>query len=140
MATHIEAVIIDALFTEADGITLANGFVKAWEGVPYDPTGNETGFVRFSVLKNNPINLRIALSTSPIRRGILQASVYVPDGAGIVQATEQAGIIRDAFERGTKITSGDVTIRIDDEPTVDPAIQEEAWLQIPVSIPFIVYP
>jgi hypothetical protein len=140
MPTHIEAEIVHGLFNEANGITLGSGFVKAWEGVPYDPTGNNVGFVRFSVLKNDPINPRIRHGNEPIRRGIFQASVFVPDGAGIVQATEQAGIIRDAFARGTRITSGNVTIRIDDEPTVGPAIQEEAWLQIPVSVPFIVYP
>ena len=140
MATHIEAVIVDALFTKANTVSLGAGLVKAWEGVPYDPTGNNVGFVRFFVLKNDPINPRIRHGNEPIRRGIFQASVYVPDGAGIIKATEQAGIVRTAFARGTKITSGSVTIRIDDEPTVGPAIQEEAWLQIPVSIPFIVYP
>jgi hypothetical protein len=33
-----------------------------------------------------------------------------------------------------------VVIRIDDEPVVGSAIQEPAWVQIPVSIPYIVYP
>jgi hypothetical protein len=140
MATHIEAVIGKALTDHAKAINLATGFTFSEQNMDFDPSGNEVGFVRLDYIPNNPTNFRIALDTSPIRRGIFQASVYVPDGTGMLQATEQAGIIRDAFERGTKITSGNVTIRVDDEPTVGPAIQEEAWLQIPVSIPFIVYP
>ena len=140
MATHIEAVIVDALFTATNSLSLGTGWYRAYEGYDYDPTGNNVGYVFFSVLKNDPVNPRIRHGNEPIRRGIFQASVYVPDGAGTITANEKAGIIRDAFERGTKITSGSVTIRVDDEPTVGPAIQEEAWLQVPVSIPFVVYP
>jgi hypothetical protein len=140
MPTHIEAEIVHGLFNEANGITLGSGFVKAWEGVPYDPTGNDAGYVRFSVLKNDPINPRIRHGDEPIRRGIFQASVFVPDGAGTIPANEQAGLVRSAFVKGTKITSGGVTIRVDDEPTVGSAIQDGPWLQVPVSIPFIVYP
>jgi len=140
MATHIEAVIVDALLSEAASVSLPTGFEKAWPNTAFDPLDNSTGYVRFSILKNTPTNPRIRFGDEPIRRGILQASVFVPENRGIVSASETVGIIRDAFARGTKITSGSVTIRIDDEPDVGPDIQNGAWVQIPVSIPYIVYP
>jgi len=140
MATHIEAIIPDALFDAASAVSLPSGWGKAYEGVDYNTTDYPTGYVRFSVLKNTPRQMRIRFGNEPIRVGILQASVFAPEGKGIIAASEVAGTIATAFARGSKITSGDVVIRIDDEPVVGSAIQEPAWVQIPVSIPYIVYP
>lgn len=140
MATHIEAVIVQALITGAENLSLPTGFEKAYPGLSYNRTSNGTGYVRFSILKNTPTNPRIGFGNEPIRRGIFQASVFVPEGHGLSTATETAGLICDAFARGTKINSGSITIRIDDEPDVGPDIQEPGWTQIPISIPYIVYP
>lgn len=138
MATHIEAQIPDALIEHFDTITLPTGVSVAYPGINFKPTKDE-GYVRLQLLKNEPIQPRIRFGNEPIRQGIFQASVFWPEGAGIIKPSEVAGTIRDAFARGTKIDGGSFTIRIDQEPTVGSDIQEKAWLQIPVSVPWIVY-
>lgn len=140
MATHIEAVIANALLARASTVALPTGFEKAWPNVPYNPEGNTTGYVRFSVLKNTPTNPRIRFGDEPIRRGIFQASVFMPEGNGIILINDVAASVRDAFARGTKIISGSITIRIDEEPSIGPNLQDGVWVQVPVSAPYIVYP
>lgn len=138
MATHIEAQIPEALQSHFGGISLPSGTEIAHIGIDFTPTSNP--YVRLQLFKNAPVQNQIAFNRAPIRRGIFQASVFWPVGQGLVKPSEVAGTIRDGFARGTKIDATDFVIRIDQEPTVGSDIQEKAWMQIPVSIPFVIYP
>ena len=138
MATHIEAIIVDALCNHMAALTLPVGVGIAWPNVAFEP-GNSP-YVAVRILKNDPVQPRIRFGDEPIRQGIMQVTVYTPEGAGIIAQSELAGTIRDHFKRGTKITKDGVTVSIIDEPRVASDIQEPAWSAVPVSISWTVYP
>lgn len=139
MAIHPEAVIIDALFDHLKTVALPAGAKIAWPGMDFIPEPTKP-YLQVRLLKNDPIQPRIRFGAQPIRRGILQVSVFWPSGQGIVKASELAGKVCDLFVRGTSLTKGSVKVRIMEEPRVASDIQETAWLQVPVSINWIVYP
>lgn len=139
MATHIEAKIIEALVGHYDTLSLTEiTGGTAYPGASFKPT--RAPFVRLQVFKNDPIQNQISFGRDPIRQGLFQASVFWTEGKGIVKPTEVAGKIADHFARGTKITGTGFVVRIDEDSTIGSDIQEKDWVQVPVTIPFIIYP
>jgi hypothetical protein len=140
MATDIEAQIDDALLRHMSTFTLpatVTGGI-AYPNINHDPEGNP--YIRVSIFKNQNQDIDISFDIDPIRRGIFQASVYWNVGFGLITPKEVAGLIKDHFALGTRITEATFTIRIDQTPNVGSDIQEENWVQIPVSIPYVIYP
>lgn len=140
MATHIEAQIDDALMRHMSTLTLpatVTGGVS-YPNIDFDASGNP--HVRITIFKNQDQDIDISFDTAPIRRGILQASVFWNTGVGLIHPKEVAGLIKDHFGLGTRITEATFTIRIDQSPSVGSDIQESNWVQIPVSIPYVIYP
>ncbi|MCP4257650.1 MAG: hypothetical protein GY774_09020 [Planctomycetes bacterium] len=68
--------------------------------------------------------------------GLIQTSVYIRDGRGIVEATTYSDMIRAAFPKGLEITNGDTSIVISKTGWDSPMIVEQGWCQIPVTIPY----
>ncbi|MCP3894017.1 MAG: hypothetical protein GY706_05230 [Bacteroides sp.] len=68
--------------------------------------------------------------------GLIQASVYIRDGRGIIEATAYTDVIRATFPKGLEITSGDTSFVISKTGWDSPMIVEQGWCQIPVTIPY----
>jgi len=68
--------------------------------------------------------------------GLYQASVFVKDGAGIIEANRIADLLINAFPKNMVLTEGSTRIRITRKPFAAPVIIEAGWLSLPVSIPF----
>ncbi len=138
-ATTIDGKIIDGLLGHFGGFALPVGVGVAYPGMSFSPNAGEP-YVELSVLNNAPIQRMIAFGKEPERLGIFQASVFWPEGQGIVKATDLAAQIGQHFARGTKIRGAGIVIWIIDEPVIASPIQETAWLQVPLSIRWHVYP
>ena len=67
-------------------------------------------------------------------QGMLQVSVFWPARAGIVKPLQVAAQIVTAFKPGTKIDANGLRIRVDQQPTVAPALTESDLVQIPVTV------
>lgn len=72
-------------------------------------------------------------------QGMLQVSVFWPARAGIVKPLQVAAQIVAAFKPGTKIDASGLRIRIDQQPTVAPALTESDLVQIPVTVRWRVF-
>jgi Bacteriophage related domain of unknown function len=139
MSTSIEAKIIDGLLRRFGTITLPSGCGVAYPNDPYDPDGTNP-YVRLTIAKNQPISGRLSGGKEPIRMGLLLATVCYPVNTGINNGSELAGTIRDTFAFGTKWTEQSVEIRIVQEPMVQGDAVVGAYSEIPVVIPWHVYP
>ena len=99
----------------------------AWPNVPLAPQTALHYAVSFL-----PAGVDAPLSGPAHEQGIYQVSVFAPAGAGLGTAIAAAQAVSDWFSRQnlSGISCG--------VPTLGPPIQEPNWLQIPVSIPFLV--
>ena len=139
LANHIEAKIVNALLLHMEALPLPLGVNVSYPGRNFTPN-TEKPYLRVQVFKGDPDQPRIRFGNEPIRRGFLQISVDWPEGQGIIEAIELAGCVRDHFARGTKIEQDGVSVQIIEEPRVAGEIQEPAWVQVPVTIPWVHFP
>ena len=140
MATHKDAQIDDALFRHMSTMVLP---AEVTGGISYPNINFDADskpHIRTSHFTNQDQNIDISFETDTIRRGIFQASVFWNVGTGLIKPKEVAGLIKDHFALGTRITEATFTIRIDEPPSIGSDIQETNWVQIPVSIPYVIYP
>jgi hypothetical protein len=138
MAATIEGKIVEGLLTWFQGVTLPTGTKVAYPNVDFVPDGN--AYVRLSVRKNTPQNTHLGGGMEPIRMGFLLAAVCWPVGQGIIAASDLANAIRDRFAFGTIITHDDISIFVTAEPAVNDDDQGAVYTEIPVVIPWSVYP
>lgn len=140
MSTSIEAKIIDGLLERFGTVTLPVGVSVAYPNVAFTPDGTSP-YVRLTIAKNTPVTASLSGGREPIRMGLFMVTVYWPVGAGIIAPSELAGTIRDAFAFGAKWVSNDgVEFRIVEEPTVKGDLVDGVYTEIPVVIPWHVYP
>ncbi len=68
--------------------------------------------------------------------GIFQVSLFYPLNTGSGTAAARAELIKTAFKRGTTLTSGTVTVKIDKTPEIPQGrVEGDRW-HIPIRIPF----
>lgn len=139
MATHIQAQIDAALNDHLEALSLPSGVRIAWPNVDFKPNASKA-YLGVQQFPNAPENVVIRFGAAPVRRGIYQVSVFGVVGKGAIGAGDLAGQISDHFTRGTSLTAGNLTVVILNEPTIAPGLQEKARYQIPVTIPWTVYP
>lgn len=70
------------------------------------------------------------------QRGIVQFTVMVRDGTGAVNADAIAETIISKFPRGTKFSSGAISVRFDEKGWKSPGSASGGWWQVPVTIPY----
>lgn len=140
MAVHIDAKITEALLDHFVALNLPSSVTGGVEYPNVKFERKNKPYVRISIFKNEDQNICIGLDERPVKRGIFQASVFWPAYRGIIKPTEVAGIIKDHFDLGVRIITPDFTIRIDEAPSIGSHIQEDKWVQIPVSVNYIIYP
>jgi len=139
MSTSIEGKIVDGLITQFGTVTLPSGCGVDYPNMTFTPDSTHP-YVRLVVAKNQPVSGRLSGGHEPIRMGILLATVCWPIGQGIGAASDLANSIRNAFAFGTKWTYSGIEFRIVDEPMVQGDIVSGAYDEIPVVIPWRVYP
>lgn len=155
MAVHVEAKIVDGLIRHFGSLTLPAGVEVAYPNVAFQPPADTAGgkkvpkpYIRLSVERNTPIELRIATGDEPIRRGFLLAVVCWPTGEGEIALSELAGTIRDHFAFNDARTDRrvishegiDILIGIDSPPSVNGPEQGPVYSETPIVIPWHVFP
>ena len=146
MAISVEAKIVEGLLNHFNGLTLPAGVTVAWPNVDFTPDGNP--YVRLAVRKNVPQQPFIRGNREPIRMGFLLVTVCWPVGAGLIEPSELAAQIRDhyAFDdvhSDRRIIEYDgirIFIGIDQEAQVNDDMQGDVYTEIPVIVPWKVYP
>lgn len=139
MGTSIEAKIIDGLIDRFNNsVMLPAGTLVAYPNKTFTPDGNP--YVRLTIAKNTPVPHKIGAGKEPERMGIFLATVCWPLGQGLGAASDLANAIRDAFKRTTWWDYSGIRIRIVDEPAVQGDVEDDVYSQVPVTIPWHVYP
>ena len=94
-------------------------------------------YYKVDCLMSNKMGLGI--SELDRQNGFCQVSCFVRDGTGEIKAISMANKIIEAFPRSTRITDGELIVRIDSPPYYKNGInQGNGWFMLPVTIPFTV--
>lgn len=94
-------------------------------------------YYKIDCLMSNKIGLGI--SELDRQNGFCQVSCYIRDGTGEIKAINMADKIIAAFPRGTRLTDGDLIVRIDSPAYYKSGINTgDGWFMMPVTIPFTV--
>lgn len=145
MATSVEAKAYEALKAHLE--SFGAGLEIAWPGVNYpQPTAAKPAkYLRVTFAPNTPTNPFIE-GDGTIRMGLFLILICWPVGEGIVKPTDLAGALRDwfAFDGGNRrVLVGDgvaVRIGVEQAPSVGGAEQDKVQTEIPVVVPWHVYP
>lgn len=122
---------VNTLFFEAVSLA-ANGTPVAYPNVSYD--GDEA-YYSVAIMPTRAFELGI--DDTNIQGGICQVSCFIRDGIGELSALAMAKTIIDSFIRGTVLSDGETTVRIDKPAWASAGLQTTTgWYMIPVSIPY----
>jgi hypothetical protein len=70
--------------------------------------------------------------------GIAQVDVFAAGENGWGDAFDKADDVAEHFKRGTRLTSGGVTVTIE-SVQIGPQLSFDGWFQLPVSINYLAY-
>jgi len=112
--------------------TITPAISTAYENVPFTPVAGipyQSVFI-MPAMPENP-----TFGNDYYRDiGIAQISLFYPIQAGTAAAAARAQLIRTTFKRGTSMTSGGVTVRIDKTPEIGAGrVDGDRW-HIPVRV------
>lgn len=117
--------------------TMTPSLSTAWENDKFTPAVG-TPYQRVYALPASTDNPTFG-DTQSLESGIMQVSLCYPELKGSGAAITRAELIRDQFTRGLTLTSGSITVRIQNTPSISPARQEPGLYIIDVSIPYFAY-
>lgn len=129
------AEIDEALFRHLRVFADAENIETAWPNIGFDFDDLDR-YLDVSVL-NSPAETVGVNSVSRVP-GVFQVSVYARDGVGVVGSKEIADRLISHFSRGTSLDAGDCSVEITLQAYVSPVQIGGGWLNLPVSIPFLV--
>lgn len=116
--------------------TLVAGTMKiAFENVPFVPV-QRVPYIELTLLAGRTQNPTMG-DQFKRETGILQLAMMYPVNEGPANAMAKAEEVRALFPRGLTLTQGTVRVLIDEHPFIGPAMQDEGWYRLPVSIPYI---
>ena len=127
MTWNAARALLDAKLVTLSGINTAR---IAWPGVTFVPPAGAAWY-KVSFLPTGT-DAALGVGASKHEGGIYQVSVFSPDGSGLGTLLGLADAVVALFDRQllTNIHTG--------VPVPAPVLTEPGWLQIPVSIPFVV--
>lgn len=104
----------------------------AWQNAAYTPTTGSR-YVRAALL---PAETQNPIYGALHRRlvGLLQVDVVAPTGTGMAASEALAESLCTQFRRGTTLTQDGLTVVMDYSPSIGPALIDEGWVALPVSI------
>jgi len=104
----------------------------AWENVPFTPVTG-TPYQRAYLMPATPANPTMGDGYYR-EQGIFQVSLMYPLQAGPKTAADRAELIREAFKRGTSMTSGGITTIVERTPEIGQGrVDGDRWA-LPVKI------
>jgi len=136
MATGVEASIEEGLLARLATLTLSPVMPVSEPNIDFKPVASGYLQAQHFPVDTNQVNL--GSNGKNRTSGIFQVSVYWPTGEGAIEPKERASLIAAHFKRGTVITQDGLNIRIVEPPHVAGVITEKQFLQVPVSINYLV--
>ena len=131
-------ITVDVQAAFNDAIELL-GYPVAWPNVGLKPT---TLHLRVNYLESRSEEHSFGTDRMPF---IVQVDVVDKNGKGAIIAATAADVIRNRFKKGTQLTSGTTTIKVDQQPWSGSHQNDSlngsatGWFFIPISIPFEVF-
>jgi len=119
-------------------ITVSNPLQTAWENSRYKPVDG-TAWQKINLLPLEPENPTFGTTALIFESGIFQVTLFFPEFAGPNDAIDRAILIKDLFSRGLTLASGAVTVKIYKTPAISPAMHNDGWYVLPVSIFYYSY-
>ena len=99
------------------------------------PTGTH---IRLDVFNTTPEKLCVEPGNAEVaRKWLIQITVCVRDGIGIIKPSSVIDKITDAFPFAGRITSGDFSLKIVDAPEAIQRLKGDGWVKFPVQIPVL---
>lgn len=150
-ASGVEAQIYSALMDAVVALAQSLGIALAAPNVAFTPPiasadgqgvkkGDRLPYLVASYMPNTADMFGYESDSDVDYQGMLQVSVFWPARAGIVKPLQVAAQVVAAFKPGTKINAASgLRIRIDQQPTVAPALTESDLAQIPVTVRWRVF-
>ena len=123
---HVE--LLTAVFEAVASI--ANIPPVLYPNISYETQTDD--YITVNVMPAEPDNIGVSAITR--YRGIIQINVYVKQGTSELTAAGYAQRIVDAFPRGTTLTSGTTSIRIDEQPSIYAGMKDGAFWMMPVRV------
>lgn len=133
------AVISELLVDHIDSLDLSSiapvDVVKP--ETPYKPKIGQI-YLDMQYAPNETLTLFTGADDPKQRQGFLQITVVAPRGQGLNLANRLADAIVAHYKKGTRLNGeAGTTVRVIREPWDSMPLPDNAWLRIPVSIPYI---
>jgi hypothetical protein len=149
MAEPVEVAVESALLTKAQAFAAAQSppVTISLPNVAFTPppaksTTNPVAYgkyLRATFMPAPSFELGIGFSANNQHYGILQLDVFWGQGAGEYAPGRLASAAIAYFARGTRLIKDGFTVQINKQPYRDSLINDDPWMMIPVSIPYIAF-
>lgn len=133
-----EDAIADALMYAVSALSMAVSQPIAYPGVKYTPVTGQA-YLYASLLPNQTRRMFIGNGEPNRHQGILQISVMWPRDVGVMPPLRVAAKIASHLGEGTVLATDLGPIRIDERPSIMPALQGPVWVNVPVRIPYVAF-
>lgn len=135
MAIGTDAMILDALLSDLNTISLSPQRAIAWPGIAFTPVSG-TPYLAVSDFPTDTITRTVSTEGTVIYEGFLQVSAFWPKGQGLIAVKGLAGDIATHFKRGRSIRKNGTgpIVRIQRVPVIAAPIIEPAWVHVPVTV------
>jgi hypothetical protein len=110
----------------------------AWEGTCYTPEPGQA-FLKPHFLPATPFQATLGENGLNRHAGVFQVSVVYPLGEGWGEPLTTAETVVELFKRGTRLASPGGLDVVLTGAGIGPAIVEEEWYTLPVSVSFYCY-
>lgn len=123
---------LETALVAVDGVTKA---ATAWENTAFTPPNVDVPYQEATFVWAQPFNAEYGAGFQ--QSGYMQVLLRFPGGKGRGPALAQARKLRDAFKRGTSLTSGGVVTTINQTPQILPGFTDDKGrYAVAVRIPF----
>lgn len=141
MPDAVEVAVESALLAHATAFANNNGLTIALPNIAFTPpTISATAkYLRASFLPVPSVPLAISYTSVNQHYGTFQVDVFYGQNGGEIAPARIAADIIAWFAPGTDLTSGSYTVHIQRTPYRGPAIKDDPWLMLPISIPYIAF-
>lgn len=138
MADAVEVAIEAALLAHAKAFAVVNSLTISEPNLAFTPPapGPAVKYLRATFIPADTQTLGIASDATNRHYGILQIDVFWGIGGGEMGAARIAALIIEHFARGTPLTRDGFAVQILEQPYRRPAINDGAWMIVPVRIRF----
>lgn len=137
MAVHVETKIAEALLARLAALVLSPPLPIAWPNLAFTPPAG--AYLQADHLQAPTVNLFLSNADPDMHVGLLQVTVVAPLNQGVIGAVEIAGSIANHFGKGTALDHEGLRVRIEDRPSIAPALVDEDRLRVPVTVTYRVF-